>query len=237
MYLIKPHETFLKVDPEAFFYNNGHYGSREVLLYDFPETSLIDWVRENFTDSSKDFVDIGANVGSWTMKLAPHFHHTHSFECNKDTYNCLCANIFLKRLSSKVSAHSDGLSSKPETLTFYLRGNDGGNDGVEPMGESLDSGSKDVVKVDTLDSKKLDNVGFIKIDVEGHELDVLKGSIQTLSNNNYPPFIFESWRPDRDEEGRPASKLRKELFAYVEEIGYTVVPIRGFDEIFLAQKK
>lgn len=37
----------------------------------------------------------------------------------------------------------------------------------------------------------LNNVGFIKIDVESMEIYVIKGALDTLKKNNYPPLLVE----------------------------------------------
>lgn len=75
----------------------------------------------------------------------------------------------------------------------------------------------------------------MKIDVEGHEKEVLEGALETLKRNNYPTFIFESWSPWRDDEGScPARQLRKELLEYIESIGYKVIPVSEWDEQFIA---
>ena len=68
----------------------------------------------------------------------------------------------------------------------------------------------------------LDDIGFedvklIKIDVEGHELEVLQGGVETLKANNYPPIIFEAWtwKPWYQEK-------RKALFDYLKGLGYHI---------------
>ena len=40
----------------------------------------------------------------------------------------------------------------------------------------------------------------MKIDVEGLEKDVLEGAVETLKKNNYPRILFESWRPERENQ-------------------------------------
>ena len=68
-----------------------------------------------------------------------------------------------------------------------------------------------------LDDGQHKNVRLIKIDVEGHELEVIKGSYKTLKQNNYPPIIFEAWtwKPWYQEK-------RKELFEYLQSMGYSI---------------
>src|SRR5205085_3620821 len=53
------------------------------------------------------------------------------------------------------------------------------------------------VKVTTLDSYHLDRVSFIKIDVEGHELHVLRGAQRTLMESQ-PTVLVEIKEPNRE---------------------------------------
>jgi hypothetical protein len=78
---------------------------------------------------------------------------------------------------------------------------------------------------------------MLKIDVEGFEKNVLQGAQETLKANGYPRIFFESWVPEREGEGLPSKSLRSELFEYIESTGYTVVPIRGYPEMFIAEYK
>lgn len=92
------------------------------------------------------------------------------------------------------------------------------------------------VPITTLDSFNLNNIGLIKIDVEGFEKNVIEGAQETLKRNRYPRILFESWRPSRDSEGQSATYLRNELFEYIRSIGYRIVPVNGWDEMFIAEK-
>ena len=92
------------------------------------------------------------------------------------------------------------------------------------------------VPITTLDSFQLDNIGLIKLDVEGFEKNVLEGGLETLKRNGYPRIFFESWADYREREGMPANKLRTELFNYVRSIGYDIIPVRGWDEMFIAER-
>jgi len=62
----------------------------------------------------------------------------------------------------------------------------------------------------TLDSYGIDDLHFLKMDVEGHELEALKGAEQTLLNNS-PMIKLEM------------SRNQQELFDYLYELGYRVV--------------
>jgi hypothetical protein len=83
------------------------------------------------------------------------------------------------------------------------------------------------IEIRTLDSFQLDNVGFIKMDIEGNELDCLKGSVETIKRSGNPTIIFESNTPNNPE-----------LFNYiVKELGYrSVFPITGVNNMFITVK-
>jgi FkbM family methyltransferase len=75
----------------------------------------------------------------------------------------------------------------------------------------------DKIQLVPLDFLTFSDVKLIKIDVEGHELEVLRGGIETIKANNYPPIIFEAWtwKPWYQEK-------RKSLLEYLEGHGYQI---------------
>jgi FkbM family methyltransferase len=235
---------YQKIPKDSFFFNEESI-ARDLfrLKSEGYEIPIINWCIQNFGDKDKIFLDIGAHVGSYSWKLAPHFKHVHSFEPNREVYNCLCANNFLKGLSHKITTHCNGISNDNAIKTYHVRCEDGGGNGFAET--ELDDDTKigktiktHELEVKTLDSYKFKNVGFIKIDVEGHEADVINGAILTIQENNFPPIIFESWEPGMHHNlsYEYTKKLRKNLFSTFENIGYKIVKISGWSEIFLAVK-
>ena len=201
-----------------------------------PEHEIIDWVKNNFMDTGKVFVDIGAHIGSYAWSLAPYCKDVVCFEPTKSTYNYLCGNIMLKGLSSKVTTHNIALGKEESKMLFYERSKDGGTNGLNLdynngkwLGNNQDQYE---VEVKSLDSYKLMNIGFIKIDVEGYELAVLKGALQTIQNSQYPPILFESWPANNPENTLLKDNLFNYLFALGYKIGKTPHP-----EIFIARKE
>ena len=239
MYFIIPEKEYKEVDSTGYFTND--YKIAKYLAFrpkqDFHfETRIVDWCRDNFIKSDKDFVDIGAHIGTWCWSLAKYTNMTHAFECNKHIFNCLSANIYLKDLSYKINAHNCGLSNKTGEMTYFKRCIDGGGNGLVKLRPSDEEVDTEQVKVFRLDDFNLNNIGFLKIDVEGHEKEVLEGALETLKKNNYPTFTFESWAAWRDDEKAcPAIQLRKDLFEYIKSIGYKIIPINGWDEQFIAE--
>jgi hypothetical protein len=78
------------------------------------------------------------------------------------------------------------------------------------------------------------NVNFIKIDVEGHEKEVLQGAVKTIIENDYPKIFFESWDKEKEDEFLPADKLRNELFEFINSLEYKIIKI-GHD-MFIAER-
>ncbi len=243
MYLINQDEHFSKIDKNSFFITDKVWGKVQ-FNSGIDEFNLIKWCQDNFVNSNKNFVDIGAHIGSWTWTLAHTAKHTYSFEAHPHFYNCLSANICLKELSNKISTYNIGLSSCNAEKTYYQRIKHwSGSSGFEYLGPQDDDLNKTIkyqFNLKKLDDFKLENIGFLKIDVEGHEKEVLIGAYETLKNNNWPTFIIESWaefRETNSNEPIPAIKIRKELFEYINSINYEIIPIRDYDEMFLCKFK
>ena len=153
-------------------------------------------------------LDIGGNVGSFSLDLSAVEDSLkfHIFEPIPNTYNKLLANIKLnEKEENKFNTYNIGLSDKDGSFDFYLPATDEAasmqpiedsfyRKGSNEMGEytGKDKMEKVVCLVDTVDnivaSKGIDNIGFIKIDVEGNEKFVLKGAKETLSK--FKPLVY-----------------------------------------------
>jgi FkbM family methyltransferase len=237
MYYYKWNGFVAELDADGYLINDGRLAMNLLNGKCFTfEVNYIHRVIAEFANSEKDFIDIGAHIGTYSWLTSPHFNHVHSFEPNKEVYNYLCGNIALRNQSNKIDTYCLGLSNKEDELIYYQRSNDGGGNGFENVKSSEDTTVKGKLKVKTLDSFKFNNVGFIKIDVEGHEKNVLLGAKETLKNNNYPPILFESWAPGEHSHHdiEYVTKLRDDLFKTVKSFGYTI--IKWSSEIFLAEK-
>ena len=197
------------------------------------ERGVIYWCLENFIQPDRVFLDIGAHVGTYTLVCAPRALHTYAFECSPKTFCYLAANLALHGLEYKVSPISCALGESEGSLDYIIRSNDGGGNGIKVLNSGDTTLPKVKVHVRTLDSFHMESVGFIKMDVEGAELEVLKGARETLERYK-PPILFESWgewKTDVDARG-----LRSELFSYLSTIGYKVQPVSGVRDTFLGTK-
>jgi FkbM family methyltransferase len=225
----------IKTDSNLMFIPEARV-ARDYFNTGFYERSYIDWVCSNFCQPDKNIIDIGAHIGWYTVGFAAKSKHVYSFECSPKSFNYLCANIALNGLDYNVTKYNCALSRDEGVAKYYIRDpKDGGGNGISKFEYDVIHAvdSIDVPKK-TLDSFGLTNVNFIKIDVEGHEKEVLEGSIQTLITNNYPKILFESWDEHHELNGYPAVKLKAELFQFIQSLGYTI--LRLGQDMFMAER-
>ncbi|ABQ25882.1 FkbM family methyltransferase [Geotalea uraniireducens] len=135
------------------------------------------------------FVDIGANVGSYTiLACAAKGARGYCFEPIPSTFQRLAANIRLNDLSCRVEAFNLGLSNKEGELVFTSSENCTNH--VVTDGEKAMSVIKvKVVSLDTILSGL--SPSMLKLDVEGFETLVLQGAHETLSNHSLHSVVME----------------------------------------------
>jgi FkbM family methyltransferase len=192
--------------------------SEHILSKGIFEKPLIEWARDNYGNKEKIFLDIGAHMGTYVFNLAPHFKHSYAFEAQRNTYYGLAGGVALNGLTKKVTAHHCALSS-PENvgdLELKIISPDGGGSSIKNLANNTHPLSTEKVEAKTLDSFHIDDIGLLKIDVEGAELDVLKGAASTLVRNGFPPILFEVW-PDAWYQ-----EAKEELMDYVRSLGYRI---------------
>jgi FkbM family methyltransferase len=200
------------------------------------ERDLVDWARE-LAPKSKQFVDCGAHMGSWSLVMAAHFREVHSFEPQRLVFQQLCGNAALNGLTN-VFAYNTGLDATPGRLTLQRPGVDRGSSSArESVVERFEADgiatSPEVISVTPLDSyaEALNDVGLIKIDVEGLELRVVQGAVKVLQKNNLPKMLIECWSHDWYQKDKRA------LLQFLDELGYRVTPITRYTDVLLVESR
>ena len=182
-----------------------------------PETTIF---LQGHLQSGDVYVDIGANVGTTTLVAAKAVGESGiilCFEPNKKTYKALITNIN-KNNFSNILAKQCALGSKEGTVLFSDKNSDDMNR-VSVVGEG------DTVPLSTLDSytKNIGKIKLLKIDVEGYEMEVLQGSVQTLKKTEM--VLFESIERNALNYGRSISEiilfLKQNNFRIV-DMGFTM---------------
>ncbi len=141
-------------------------------------------------DPGKTAVDIGANIGTVSYFLSRHSNATHAFKINP----AAARRLGQARLPGTI-VHQVGLSDRAGRARLRVPVADFGpvvGSGTIEAANDLDRGlvRELEVAIAALDDFRLQDVGIIKIDVEGHELPVLKGAFKTLEADR-PSLIIE----------------------------------------------
>ncbi|MEN9840757.1 MAG: hypothetical protein RL376_557 [Verrucomicrobiota bacterium] len=138
------------------------------------------WIRPGFVAC-----DIGANIGTYTVplsRLVGPTGHVIAFEPNRRTYACLRQNIRQNRLAN-VTLLRAAAGPEAGTAGLIVTADNLGEVHLSPPGEAETAR----VRVTTVDHEVarlgLQQVDFIKIDVEGFELAALRGAAHTLATN------------------------------------------------------
>lgn len=151
--------------------------------------------------NSEILIDIGANIGFYSILFSNKLEQIYSFEPNKRNFLVLAKNIEKNKLNN-IKIFNFGLGEKEDFLKghsntkgelFQTSGfalSKGNNTGEEVLVKKGD----DVLQ---FENKKI----TLKIDVEGFELFVLKG-LETTLTNNYCVLQIEIWEKNNDEVHR-----------------------------------
>lgn len=149
-------------------------------------------------------VDVGANIGAFSIKAAKVVGaegQVLALEPESTNFALLTKNIRLNN-TSNVFAKKIAVGERKDDTKLYVYGKRGNNSVFLRPSEKFEG--VEHVEMDTLDGiireRSLGRVDFLKIDVEGTELDVLRGGRQCI--NEFKPRIAletHSWGPSAQE--------------------------------------
>jgi FkbM family methyltransferase len=166
--------------------------------------------------------DVGANQGKWTERVLRYNRNAiiHCFEPVKSIYDKL-----VERFPDNVICNNVGLSSECcyrdiylEVLSVYKRSGLRAGWGIE------DPQKTETIILETLDGycekKGIQEIDFLKLDVEGHELEVFRGGIKMLNRGKIKRIQFEYGGCNID-----ARALLKDIFKLFDGLDYVFYKI------------
>jgi FkbM family methyltransferase len=182
-------------------------------------------------------LDVGANIGVFTIPMSKYVGEkgkVYSFEPVSHTFALLQKNVELNGLTN-VTCMPIALSNENETKTIY----NFSNPGNFSLGHSTLYNAENSVPIFTetikcmkLDDYELDNISFIKVDIEKHEPFFIQGALKTLHRCR-PALVLEL--PHRN----PYEKTKfKNCCELLKPINYVFIKyISSKDALFLHTKK
>lgn len=153
-------------------------------------------VYERLSKDAKVIVDVGANIGLYSAIGAKNMKSggkLFAFEPIPTNSKLLRSNLELNNLSDKVKIAPYAVGEDNRKLELYISEKSGGNHSAGGFGES---GYTDVleVKQTSIDAyvvrTGIDKVDLMKVDVEGYDGYVLKGSLKTITQSQ-PALMIE----------------------------------------------
>lgn len=156
-------------------------------------------------------VQAGGHLGFWANRLSLFFAHTYSFEADPIVFECLVRNIKKKK---KVTALCYALGNEEKKVKLRR--------GASAGGSRVEEGGKIEIEQVRLDScMTLSSCDAIMLDIEGGELNALKGAEETIKRFS-PVILVEE-----------LEAYQEVLHGYMESIGYVRVDEYGRDGIWI----
>ncbi|HMH16848.1 MAG TPA: FkbM family methyltransferase [Burkholderiales bacterium] len=138
-------------------------------------------------------IDVGANIGIYALPWAAGNADVtvHCFEPSPGVRSRLARNVALNRLTARIRMHAEALSDHAGTATLY------GSDDMSSLNRGFYTGASEPVSTE-VPLVRLDDIlgieglpiSLVKVDVQGHELEVLQGAEAVISRHR-PALILE----------------------------------------------
>ncbi len=186
--------------------------------FEISETRLV----QAFLRPGMTFLDVGAHIGYYTLiaaRLVGDAGRVHSFEPGKDMRAQLEANVVRNDLHN-VEIHRQALAERTGEVGFYPSALNS-NQGISSIIASGDGRAAPV----TVPCLSLDDfaaslggrrIDFLKMDIEGAELQVIRGGQRFFGGKDAPPMIFEA------HELGPVAQALRPLGYQIRQVHYTL---------------
>jgi FkbM family methyltransferase len=163
---------------------NGATGNIYCGLHEFEDMSFL----LHFLRPEDLFVDVGANIGSYTILASGHIGcKTFAFEPIPFTYKRLLNNLYINQLQEKVNSFNQGIGSERKKVAFTID-----MDTMNSVELNGINGRTMDIQIESLNHVlKYENPSLIKVDVEGYEMEVINGASEILSNQHLKAVILE----------------------------------------------
>tara|TARA_B000000437_G_C11632859_1_gene300272 strand:- start:7 stop:762 length:756 start_codon:yes stop_codon:yes gene_type:complete len=192
---------------------------RSIKRNDEQEINLV----KKFIKSGTDSIDVGVYRGVYSYEMSKYSEKVHSFEPNPIIFKYINKN--LKKFIKNIHLYNFALSNQNKTINLKIPIRNS-NSNKEIFEEYYEMGKATIhnennfenyenfeIQTKKIDELNFDNkISFIKIDVEGHELEVIEGAKNTIKRDK-PVLLVEI-------EKQYTKKEVAESINFINSLGY-----------------
>jgi FkbM family methyltransferase len=192
--------------------NSSKYLDNEIITQSLTEKPLTDFFKR-YINKSMNCIDVGANIGYYSILFSILANKVIAFEPTSKYHRILKINLKLNNIEN-VSVIRKGLSDKHIENTIITIGE---CSATLHFPENAKIFGQENIELTSLDNIIKSKVDLIKIDVDGHDFNVIKGASRII--NLYRPLIaFEVAAPQYYSNGINLP----EVYKFFENINYSV---------------
>lgn len=186
-------------DIQQSYWANGRYY----------EEDMVRFIKENYSEKGGTFVDIGSSIGNYTMVFSQLADVVYSFEPITTTYFHQALNLLINKIDN-VHMYNIGLGNECGLTNMWIddlsKASGGGV--IQEDGEY-------VINITKLDLFNIEDVRVMKIDIEGHEIEAMKGAVETIKKCKPDLFIECS-----------TETFRQQVTSFLQslDLGYKIYP-------------
>jgi len=166
-------------------------------------------------------IDAGSNVGFWSKEMCEKFNQVYAFEPHPDNLECYKENL---KEFKNYTLYGNAISNVTDKeLTLYVSPDECGNASLNNFGVQEGNTNRKIdfkqlktikVLVKKIDDYNFNNIGFIKVDCQNHEKEVVEGAIQTIQRCKPVLCLELPIRNDKEKE------YRNNLTEYLKKYNY-----------------
>ena len=163
------------------------------------ELNVLSYINNKFKEEKSIIIfDVGGNLGNYAKTLSQFFNSKatiHSFEPSKNTFELFKETT---RGLENIIPNNFGLSDDESNKIIYSNGTGSGlasiyHRNLDHLGISMDM--QESIKLSTIDSycriNNIERINFLKLDIEGHELNALNGAKKMIEDGKIDIIQFE----------------------------------------------
>jgi len=213
-------------------------GDKYLKLF-IPDRTCVYWAKEgpasepatnawiNSFAGGDTFVDIGANIGLYSLMAAAHgVSRVYAIEPNPFSFSVLARNIAANGFDAVIIPLCLAMSNRSSIVTFKLGGPHAGTIQNEIIGEGIHPGGMSITTASfTMDElfrvQGISGVNHLKIDVDGLEPEILRGATELLSDGALKSVLVE------DNSGNEGGE--SELISFLGQFNFSLTDAWGRD--------